>query len=101
MLVAAIPFVFGLKSRTGDEGGASSATTSSTEWNLFHPYIRILCFLLIPATIVSTLVDYQFKIVSATAIPDSGQLAAYYARYYAILNGLTTCLFRYLSLRSS
>lgn len=89
MLVAAIPFVFGLRARAGDEGGSTSATTSSTEWNLFHPYIKTLCFLLIPATIVSTLVDYQFKIVSAAAIPDAGQLAAYYARYYAILNGLT------------
>ncbi|MBX3721369.1 MAG: cyclic nucleotide-binding domain-containing protein [Turneriella sp.] len=89
MLLAAIPFVLGMKARGGEEGGSSTAAATGTEWNLFHPYIKILCFLLIPATIVSTLVDYQFKIVSAAAIPDAGQLAAYYARYYAILNGLT------------
>ncbi len=89
LLVAAIPFVLGLKARASDDAGSSTTATANSEWNLSHPYIRILCLLLIPATIVSTLVDYQFKIVSAAAIPDSGQLAAYYARYYAILNGLT------------
>lgn len=90
MLLLAVPFVFGLKGRATIEAPRPQDDTSANaQWNLFHPYIVKLGFLLIPATVVATLVDYQFKVVSAAAIPNSTELAAYYGRYYAILNGLT------------
>lgn len=89
MLLAAIPFALGLRARDSETGaGGHIDGAGSTQWNLRHPYVKVLCLLLIPATIAATLIDYQFKVVSAAAIPDTAKLTAYFGRYYAISNGL-------------
>lgn len=90
LLLAAIPFALGLRSRDADvHSGNSVDAGGSNQWNLSHPYVKVLCLLLIPATIAATLIDYQFKVVSAAAIPDGAKLTAYFGRYYALSNGLT------------
>ncbi len=90
LLFAAIPFALSLKPRDTDgPAGTTVDNAGSTQWNLSHPYVRVLCLLLIPATIAATLIDYQFKVVSAAAIPDSAKLTAFFGRYYALSNGLT------------
>jgi len=90
LLLAAVPFALGLKARdTETTGGGHADTGTSSQWNLRHPYVKVLCLLLIPATIAATLIDYQFKVVAAAAIPDGAKLTAFFGRYYAVSNGLT------------
>lgn len=90
LLLAAIPFALGLRSRDSDGHSTTShEAAGSNQWNLSHPYVKVLCLLLIPATIAATLIDYQFKVVSAAAIPDGAKLTAFFGRYYALSNGLT------------
>jgi ATP/ADP translocase len=51
------------------------------------PYLRQLLILVLLATIAVTGVDYVFKTVVATQVP-SARLGDFFARYYALVNGL-------------
>jgi len=90
MLALAVVFAIGLTSRELVAGSSTQEIgNTETNWSLRHPFMVKLGLLLVPAMVVATIVDYQFKTVSAAAIPDAAELAAYYGRYYAVLNGLT------------
>ena len=67
----------------------ATSTTSSWEIILRSPYIKLLALAFALSVVVSTLVDFQFKLFIQTVYPDSHSLTQFFGKFYAGLNALS------------
>ena len=52
-------------------------------------YLRLITFIIMIATLSSTLVDYQFKAFVQNGFSDTSSLTAFFAKFYAIAGGIS------------
>lgn len=60
----------------------------NVQGGLRDPYIQALIWMIIPAVLVTTFIDYQFKHISGAFYPDKDNLASFFGIFYAWCNGL-------------
>ena len=68
-------------------GSSAPAGGSRTEIVLRSPFLRYLVLGLTLAVVVSTLIDFQFKVMAQRAFPDLAALTRFLGVFYAGLNG--------------
>ena len=68
----------------------TQVASSTSRWRTFtdSPYLRTLAVALGLAVVVSTLVDFQFKVFAQSIHPNPDDLASFLGRFYAGLNAL-------------
>jgi hypothetical protein len=64
----------------------------------FGPYLRVIALLVISASIVATVVDYQFKMISSSAFRTEGDLIGFFGQFYAV-TGLSTLILQFVFAR--
>jgi Cyclic nucleotide-binding domain/TLC ATP/ADP transporter len=64
----------------------------------FGPYLRVIALLVVSASVVATVIDYQFKILSSSALRVEGDLIGFFGQFYAI-TGLSTLLLQFVFAR--
>ena len=64
----------------------------------FGPYLRVIALLVVSASVVATVVDYQFKIISSSALRTEGDLIGFFGQFYAV-TGLSTLVLQFVFAR--
>ena len=64
----------------------------------FGPYLRVMALLVISASVVATVIDYQFKIISSSALRTEGDLIGFFGQFYAV-TGLSTLVLQFVFAR--
>ena len=65
----------------------------------FGPYLRTIALLVVSASVVATVIDYQFKIISSSALPKEGDLIGFFGQFYAV-TGLSTLILQFVFARA-
>ena len=60
----------------------------------FGPYLRVMALLVICASVVATVIDYQFKIISSSGLRTEGELIGFFGQFYAV-TGLSTLVLQF------
>lgn len=64
----------------------------------FGPYLRVMAFLVVCASVVATVIDYQFKIISSSTLRTEGDLIGFFGQFYAV-TGLSTLVLQFVFAR--
>ena len=65
----------------------------------FSPYLLAIAILVASAAVVATVIDYQFKIISSSALPKEGDLIGFFGQFYAV-TGLSTLILQFIFARA-
>ena len=92
--------------RVGSDNPAASGTVSPSPRRAamkpgrkpFGPYLRVIALLVVSASVVATVVDYQFKIISSSALRTEGDLIGFFGQFYAV-TGLSTLVLQFVFAR--
>jgi ATP/ADP translocase/HEAT repeat protein len=64
----------------------------------FGPYLRVMALMVVSASVVATVIDYQFKIISSSARQTEGDLIGFFGHFYAV-TGLSTLVMQFVFAR--
>jgi ATP/ADP translocase len=64
----------------------------------FGPYLRVIALLVVSGSVVATVIDYQFKMISSSALRTEGDLIGFFGQFYAA-TGLSTLVLQFVFAR--
>jgi len=73
-------------------------TSLKTGRKPFGPYLRVMALLVVSASVVATVIDYQFKIISSSALRTESDLIGFFGQFYAV-TGLSTLVLQFVFAR--
>jgi len=76
-----MPVAMGLRQKTGQKQTVQQSQPKLKK--VFNPYLKSIATVIGLSSIVSLLVDYQFKMIASTALADEASLASFFGSFFA------------------
>lgn len=81
MVILLVPAAMSFRQKSSQK--QSGAQTQSKKKKVFNPYLKSIAIVIGLSSVVSLLVDYQFKMIASSALTDEASLASFFGSFFA------------------